>query len=285
MMNPNSIGHQRRVDGGEVRPYARERMLALYDNAFSPFARKVRLVLDHKRLDYEVVDGLSLKNRDKLAAVNARIEVPTLVHDGLVVVNSSDIVAYLERVFPEHPVYPSTPAGWVRARAWERCSDTVIDAILIDISYWVWAERPDSMPAGLHDAARADLAQIYTALENELRGREYVCGALSVADYALFAQLSGAKMLNVPFEGERWPSLLAWYKRMRQLDACKADLERVKSYLGQAPANLDVERHKIFWRGDRIEWILARGYHAWFMKEIDEGRVLWPGLGIPTPRA
>ena len=25
-------------------------------------------------------------------------------------------------------------------------------------------------------------------------------------------------LLNVPFEGDRWPSLLAWYKRMRQLD-------------------------------------------------------------------
>jgi glutathione S-transferase len=256
-------------------------MLALYDNPFSPFARKVRLVLDHKGLEYEVIDGLSLKNRDKLAAVNGRIEVPTLVHDGLVVVNSADIVAYLERAFPERPVYPKSHAGWAHARAWERCSDTVIDAIMIDISYWVWAERPDTMPAGLHDAAKKDLAQIYAALENELSSREFVCGELSVADYALFAQLSGAKMLNVAFEG--LPSLLAWYKRMRQLDVCKADLERVKSYLARGPENLDVERHKIFWRGDRIEWILARGYHAWFMREIDEGRVLWPGLGIPSP--
>lgn len=273
------------MDGAAARPYARMRMLALYDNAFSPFARKVRLVLDHKRLEYEVVDGLSRANHAKLAAVNARVEVPTLVHDGLVVVNSSDIVAYLERAFPEHPVYPPSHAGWVRARAWERCSDAVIDAILIDISYWVWAERPDAMPAGLHDAARADLARIYAALEDELRGREFVCDALSVADYALFAQLSGAKLLNVPFEGDRYPSLLAWYKRMRQLDACQRDLERVKSYLGQGPEKLDVERRKIFWRGDRIEWILARGYHAWFMREIEEGRVLWPGLGIPAPRA
>ncbi|MBL8742244.1 MAG: hypothetical protein JNK04_14145 [Myxococcales bacterium] len=37
-------------------------MLTLHDNAFSPFAPKVRLVLDHKRLPYDVVDGLSPKN-------------------------------------------------------------------------------------------------------------------------------------------------------------------------------------------------------------------------------
>ena len=258
-------------------------MITLYDNAFSPFARKVRLVLDHKQLAYDVVDGLKRQNHDALAAVNARAEVPALVHDGTVVVNSSDIVAYLERVFPERPVYPASPAGWARARAWERCSDTVVDAILIDISYWAWAERPDTMPAGLLDAARADLARVYAALERDLAGRDFVCGELSIADLALFPQLTAAKALDVSFDGARYPALLAWYKRMRGLAPCQADLERMKNHLANGPAGLDLERVKIFWRGDRLEWILARGYHRWLVREIEEGRVLWPGLGIPGP--
>jgi glutathione S-transferase len=33
-------------------------MIKLYDSAFSPFARKVRMVLEYKGLNYEVVDGL-----------------------------------------------------------------------------------------------------------------------------------------------------------------------------------------------------------------------------------
>jgi glutathione S-transferase len=256
-------------------------MITLYDNPFSPFARKVRLVLDHKGLAYDAIDGLRRSNRDVLAAVNGRVEVPALVHDGVVVVNSSDIVAYLERVFPERPVYPASAAGWARARAWERCSDTVVDPILIDVSYWVWADRPDTMPDGLLDAARADLAEVYAALESELRDRDFVCGKLSIADLALFPQLTGAKMLDVAFDGTRFPALLAWYKRMRGLDVCKADLDRTKSYLAQGPEGLDVERTKIFWRGDRLEWILARGHHRWLLGEIEAGRVLWPGLGIP----
>ena len=147
-------------------------MRTLHDNAFSPFARKVRLVLDHKGLPYEVVDGLARANREVLAKVNGRVEVPALDHDGLVVVNSSDIALYLERVFPERPVYPEATAAWVRARAWERCSDTVLDPILIDISYWVWAERPDAMPDGMLDAAKRDTAAIYalSILSNELQG-------------------------------------------------------------------------------------------------------------------
>lgn len=256
-------------------------MLTLYDNAFSPFARKVRLVLDHKGLEYGVVDGLSRANRAALEAVNGRVEVPVLVHDAVVIASSSDIVAYLERVFPERPVYPRSVEDWVRARAWERTSDTVVDAILVNISYWVWADRADTMPAGLLDAARADLDKVYAALEAELKAGDFVCGELSIADLALFPQLTGAKLLDVAIDGERFPSVLAWYQRMRRIDVGMADLDRLKSYLGQGPAGIDVERSKIFWRGDRLEWMLARGYHRWLLGEIEQGRVIWPGLAIP----
>jgi glutathione S-transferase len=256
--------------------------MKLYDNAFSPFARKVRLVLDHKGLEADIVDGLAKSGRDALEVVNGRVEVPVLLHDDLVITNSSDIVAYLERTFPDRPVYPRTTAGWVHARAWERCSDSVVDPIMIDISYWTWAERPDAMPAGLLDAARADLAQIYAALERDLAGRDFICGDLSIADLALFPQLTAAKMLDVEFDGDRFPQLLGWYKRMRALPICAADLARTKSYMARGAANVDIERTKIFWRGDRIEWILARGHHRWLMGEIEAQRVIWPGLGIPS---
>jgi glutathione S-transferase len=256
-------------------------MLTLYGNAFSPFSRKVRIVLEHKGIDYQMVDGLARGNRPKLALVSKRLEVPAIDHDGLIVVNSSDIVAYLERIVRDRPVYPADAKTWVKARAWERCADTVIDPILVDISYWVWAIRKDSMPEGLLDAARSDLAKIYDALERELEGRNWVCGEISIADIALFPHLSGARLLQVPFEGSRYPNLLAWYKRARDTKIFAEDLERTKSYLAE-PSAMDIEREKIFWRGDRIEWILARGYHEWFVREIQEGRVMWPDLGIPA---
>jgi glutathione S-transferase len=256
-------------------------MITLYDNAISPFARKVRMVLEHKGLAHEIVDGLRLRNRDALAAVNGRHEVPTLDHDGIIIVNSSDIIAYLERVFPERPVYPAAAADWVRARAWERCADSVIDPILTDISYWTWAERPDQMPAGLKEAARADLDRIYDALERELQGHDFMCGALSIADFALFPHLTAVRSLGVSFDAQRHLALLGWLKRMRGIETCARDLSRVKEYVATVDVS-DVERKKIFWRGDRIEWILARGFHGWLMREIDDGRVLWPGLGIPN---
>jgi hypothetical protein len=137
------------------------------------------------------------------------------------------------------------------------------------------------MPDGLLDAARRDLAQVFDALERELGdGRDFVCDELSVADIALFPHLTALRALDVSFDGARYPWLLAWLKRVRAMELFARDLERTKRYLSN-PAALDIERRKIFWRGDRIEWLLASGFHRWFMREIEEGRVLWPGLGIP----
>jgi glutathione S-transferase len=92
--------------------------MQLFDNPFSPFARKVRLVLDWKGLAYEVIDGLDKSNARALEAANGRVEVPALIDGDVTVANSSDIVAYLEHTHPEPPVYPADPAARVRARAW-----------------------------------------------------------------------------------------------------------------------------------------------------------------------
>jgi glutathione S-transferase len=251
-------------------------MRVLWDNAFSPFARKVRMVLEHKGLAFEAVDALAPEQRDRLAAVNPRVEVPVLDDDGVVVVNSADVVAYLEHRYPERPVYPSEPALRVRARAWERTADTLLDAILHDISIFLWAFPGSTPPPGLLEAAREDLDALYADLERALAGGgPYVCGELSIADLALFPHLTGVKLLGVSFSVERHSRLLEWYRRMRTLDVCRGDVARVQAFLAALPPDRPPLQH-VVWRGDRVEWVLARGFHDWFLGEIRAGRVAWP---------
>jgi glutathione S-transferase len=257
-------------------------MIKLYDSAFSPFARKVRMVLEHKGLRFETIDGLCKSNHEALRAVNGRVEVPVLVDGDIVVVNSADIVAYLESCYPTKPVYPEAPVARVHTRAWERTADAFVDAILIDISYWKWADRPDSMPDGLLDAARADLQLVYDALDSDLAHQEFVSGPLSIADMALFPHLASARAMEVEFSAQQHPNLVRWFRQMRTLPICMADLRRARDYVVDLK-NRDVERRQIFWRGDRIEWMLARGFHVWFFNEIKERRVVWPGPALPTP--
>ena len=162
------------------------------------------------------------------------------------------------------------------------CRIHFIDPIFVDISYWKWAERPDQMPQGLLEAARADLRNVYDALDKELADRDFVSGTLSVADIALFPHLASAKAMEVEFSAEAYPHLARWFKRMRALPICAADLRRTRDYVVNLK-DRDFERRRIFWRGDRIEWLLARGFHAWFFDEIRQDRVAWPGPPMPAP--
>lgn len=52
-------------------------MMTLYDAAFSPFARKVRMVLEYKELKFQSVDGLFKSNHDLLKSV--RVAAMTFV--------------------------------------------------------------------------------------------------------------------------------------------------------------------------------------------------------------
>ena len=250
--------------------------MRLIGSPFSPFSRKVQLVLDHKGIDYELVDGGTPAIHEELRARNRRVEVPVLIDGDLTVVNSADIVAYLDHVRPETPVHPSDPQRRVAARAWERLFDSTVDAILADISLWSWAKRPDRMPEGMLDAARRDLDAIYARLEEALQGGDFLVGdALSIADLALFPHLSAARSLRVGIDRERFPRLDAWLGRMHERPICKTDMERVRAYMPKRE-ELGLEMNKIAWRGDRIEWVLSRGFHDWLLGGIRADRVIWP---------
>lgn len=251
--------------------------MKLYDNPFSPFARKVWMALRWKGLPFEAIDALAPERRTELAAVNARVEVPVLEDGDLRIVNSADIVAYLDHRYPERPLLPADPAKRVAARALERLADTALDAIYHDISIWTWPflTRHDGEVPGLRDAGRADLLEIYGALEAALGGGDYFCGELSIADIALFPHLVAARPLGVPFTPSDHPRLTAWFRRMRAQPICVEDAERSRDWLREA-ARSDFRTEHIVWRGDRIEWMLSRGFGDWFAEEVRSGRARWP---------
>jgi hypothetical protein len=87
-------------------------MLTLYDSPLSPFCRKVRMVIELKGLAF---DAITESRAEDWGRFNRRAEIPILLHDELVVLNSADIVSYLDEAFPQAPVLPRDPAaGWSR---------------------------------------------------------------------------------------------------------------------------------------------------------------------------
>src|ERR1700730_8841558 len=107
--------------GQELQKKVRNDMArCLYTSWFSTFARKAALGLELKGLPYEAVDALAREFRPELVRVNPRAEVPVLLDDDLVVINSSDFLQYLDWRYPEPALYPVEINDRVAARALER---------------------------------------------------------------------------------------------------------------------------------------------------------------------
>jgi glutathione S-transferase len=251
--------------------------IRLYGSWFSPFARKVALALELKSLPYDYVDGLVAENRAEVYKLNPRGEVPVLVDDGVVVINSSDIVQYLDWRYPDQALYPAEPPDRVALRALERLADSRLDPIIVDCSYWRWAERDDEPPAGLLEAAQRDLDTVLDRLEWELapRPRPWPFGAPGLAECAWFPNLVAVRPMGFAFDAARLPSVNAWLAAMRAHPLFAADARRTAAFLKDLKS-ISVERHKLFWSGERLEWLLAHGFHDWLFGEIAAGRAMFP---------
>lgn len=96
-------------------------MIELYHFGFSTCSQKVRLVLAEKGLEFQSheVDLLSGEQHDPAyLKLNPNHVVPTLVHDGRVLLESSLIIAYLDDAFAEPPMRPADASGRYAVARW-----------------------------------------------------------------------------------------------------------------------------------------------------------------------
>jgi len=257
-------------------------VLTLYDNPFSPFARKVRMVLNYKGLAFRSIDALSADQLPALRTVNSRGEVPVLVDGDVIIIDSADIVAYLDDLVPEPSLLPASLPQRAKARHWHRIADRTFDAIIHDMSLWTWPtlRRSDQPPDGLIEAGRADLTAVLDILESLIDPGGYICDSLSIADFAVFPHITSLRSVGIDLDQARYPRLREWLRMMRDLEPVIKDVESVRaaaSRLFSSESNYEAE--KIIWRGDRIEWLLARGFDAWWAAERAAKRAIVPTSG------
>lgn len=106
-------------------------MLALYHGGTSVASAKVRLALAEKGVGFEsrLLDlRRGEQKRDEYLELNPAGVVPTLVHDGRVIVESSIILEYVEEVWPSPALMPRDPGRRADVRLWLRRVDELHDA-------------------------------------------------------------------------------------------------------------------------------------------------------------
>jgi glutathione S-transferase len=101
-------------------------MLELYHHSTSVCAAKVRLVLHEKKLEWSghFIDIFKGEQYDPAyLKLNPKGVVPTLIHDGRVIRESTLIGEYLDEVFPAPRLSPADPYGRVQMRLWTKMVD------------------------------------------------------------------------------------------------------------------------------------------------------------------
>src|SRR5947207_6086898 len=130
-------------------------MLTLFDDVFSPYARKVRIALYEKNIAFERVRALHGDcNRTHFVDVNPRAEVPAIVDGDFSLYDSTVICEYLEDRYPDPPLYPRDAKERARCRLIEDVADTQLDAATYAVAIVEMGRGETNRE--LHDAAGRD---------------------------------------------------------------------------------------------------------------------------------
>ncbi len=144
-------------------------MLALYHAGLTTSAKKVRLCLREKGLSYEShylrLDRFEHHAPDYVK-LNPNGVLPTLVHDGTVVIESTVINEYLDEVFPDPPLKPRDPALRARMRVFCKMVDEyALPALRIPN----WTRSKTATLKAMSDADFAKLLQETPLIDHRLK--------------------------------------------------------------------------------------------------------------------
>jgi len=178
--------------------------LVFYHGHGSPYAWRVWLALEHKRIPYELkvlsfADGDTKK--PEFVAINPRHHVPTIVDEGFTLWESGAILEYLEERFPPKDAAESLYPGDARARARIRrlgreiesyLDQEGLDPIVMEHFFKDGAAPDDARVAKARERVKEELAYF----SRELRGKFLAGDTPTAADFVLYPEYAYVKRLT-----------------------------------------------------------------------------------------
>ena len=184
----------------------------LYNARQCPYARRTRMVLHEKRIDFEVRE-VDLRNKsEEFLAASPTGKVPVIVVDGDSIYESNVVNQYLDEVTGEPKLMPQDPKRRAYARIWMAFADTdFFPAVFVA---GVGRERGCSEER--ISEALGKLKAALQKLEERLEGRGYLAGELSLADIAHAGNFVRLRELEERGEVslDEYPNVVAWMGRL-----------------------------------------------------------------------
>lgn len=223
-------------------------MLELYHNINSVCAQKARMALIEKGV--EAREHLLTLRGDQFdpnyMTLNPNAVVPTLVHDGTPVIESSLILYYIDEAFPGPALMPADPKARHRVRLYNKLIDEYVHNSCTTLTF-ATAFRPRLLQL-THEQREAEYARspsrkrtelkrdvvahgldsgfVQEAIENHekllkmiddsAKAGPYLAGeSYSLADAATIPYILRLELLKLSPLWDRYPGVAAWWARVK----------------------------------------------------------------------
>jgi glutathione S-transferase len=238
-------------------------MIELYHHGSSVCAAKVRLVLADKGVEWQG-HYIDILKGDQFSAaymqLNPKAVVPTLVHDGHVILESAVICEYLDEVFTDPPLKPNDPRERAEMRVWTKAVDEFLHPMCAEITFsashrhtvarlgpegvakFLASTPPISVTSEWHERKKAIVMQGFKTpgiekayrlydgflqkMDDRLRTSPWLAGStFSLADIALAPYVTRLDMMGMSeMWTERRPDLTNWFERIKARPTYKPQL-------------------------------------------------------------
>lgn len=195
--------------------------MKLLGSGFSPYTRKVRIVLLEKKIDCELETVDVAPPENPVNAFNPLGKVPALVlDDGTTLYDSRVIVEFLDGASPLARLIPDDNRERVAVRRWEALADGCLDAGIL-IRYEGLRPKKEQSKAWLEKQS-GKLTRGLAAIAAELGDRHWCHGdRYTLADIAVGACLGWVEFRKpggIAWRGE-YPNLARYYDRLMERPA------------------------------------------------------------------
>jgi glutathione S-transferase len=192
----------------------------------SPFARKVRIVLAEKKIEYDFEIDIPWLEDSKVPNINPLGKIPVLVlDDNTPLFDSRVIVEYIDNVTPNSKLFPAPNRERTEVKRWEALADGICDAAA---SAFLEAKRPKKEQSASWIARQHDkVARSLVFMSSELGEKNFCMGThFSLADIAV-----GTALGYLAF---RFPDI-KWQESYPNLDKLYAKLMLRPSFADTIP--------------------------------------------------
>ena len=198
-------------------------MLVLHGFSASNYYNLVKLALLEKELPFEersVYTGARDDYRPDYLEMSPIGKVPCLETSEGTLTESRCIIDYLERAYPEHPLYPGTPFAIAKQNELAQVIELYLELAVRPVIPNMVANRPP--PENIARSVRANVAKGVHALRRLAHFEGYILGGdqLTVADLAAIIHLPTVRGIAKAVLGEdplaAVPGLTEYLARMGQ---------------------------------------------------------------------